>query len=269
MSIKIDASGRRSVQSETIVPGTPDQVWQAIATGPGVSSWFVPCQIDGRVGGEIRASFGPGMESTNTITGWNPPSSFTSEGSEIAPGAPKMATEWVVEAQSGGTCLVRVVHSWFADTDEWDGQFESTELGWAAFFKDLALYLAHFSGQPSKTLQLMAFSKDDQESTWTKLAGALGFLGKGVGEASISTEGAPSVGGEIKHVGSEEHPETLALLNRPAPGIGHFFAMPMGAMTCLSIRIFFFGNGASETAAREEAAWNAWIAEHFPSTAKG
>ena len=42
MSVKKDASGRRSVQVEVEVPGTPEEVWQAIATGPGVSSWFVP-----------------------------------------------------------------------------------------------------------------------------------------------------------------------------------------------------------------------------------
>src|SRR5947209_3960512 len=162
MSIKVDASGRRSVQSEALVPGTPEQVWQAIATGPGVSSWFVPCQIDERAGGTITASFGPGMESTSSITSWNPPHSFTAEGSEISPGAPVMATEWTVEARSGGTCLVRVVHSWFAETDEWDAQFEGTESGWAAFFRDLALYLAHFSGQPSKTFQLMAMSAESE-----------------------------------------------------------------------------------------------------------
>lgn len=45
MSVKIDASGRRSVQVEVEVPGTPEQVWQAIATGPGVSSWFVPTKV--------------------------------------------------------------------------------------------------------------------------------------------------------------------------------------------------------------------------------
>jgi hypothetical protein len=35
-------SGRRWVQVEVEVPGTPEEVWQAIATGPGISSWFVP-----------------------------------------------------------------------------------------------------------------------------------------------------------------------------------------------------------------------------------
>ena len=41
MGVKEESSGRRSVQVENEVPGTPEEVWQAIATGPGISSWFV------------------------------------------------------------------------------------------------------------------------------------------------------------------------------------------------------------------------------------
>ena len=46
MSVKKEASGRRSVQVEVEVPGTPEEVWQAIATGPGISSWFVPTEFE-------------------------------------------------------------------------------------------------------------------------------------------------------------------------------------------------------------------------------
>jgi hypothetical protein len=38
MSVQQDADGHRSVQAEVEVVGTPEQVWQAIATGPGISS---------------------------------------------------------------------------------------------------------------------------------------------------------------------------------------------------------------------------------------
>jgi uncharacterized protein YndB with AHSA1/START domain len=262
MSIKIDASGRRSVQSETEVPGTPEQVWQAIATGPGVSSWFVPCQIEESVGGQITASFGPGMESTSTITSWNPPHSFSADGSEMAPGAPTMATEWTVEARSGGTCVVRVVHSWFAETDEWDGQFEGTEHGWPAFFRDLALYLVHFNGQPSSTFQLMAMSAESPEETWAKLTKSFGLERKTVGDLVDSPEGGPKLSGEIKYL--EDNAENLILLKQPSPGIAHFFAFPMGGMACVSVRVFLYGKGASETAAKEEAAWSALLEENFP-----
>jgi len=264
MSIKVDANGRRSVQSEAVVPGTPDQVWQAIATGPGVSSWFVPCQMEEKEGGQIVASFGPGMESTNTITAWNPPHSFSAEGGEMSPGAPIMATEWIVEAREGGTCLVRVVHSWFAETDEWDGQFEGTETGWPAFFRDLALYLVHFNGQPSSTFQLMGFSMDSREATWSKVKTLLGFDGKDVGDSVQSPDGSATLAGEIKSLGSAENPENLMLIQQPGPGISHLFAMSMGGMTCLSIRVFLYGDGAADTVAREEAVWQAWLAENFP-----
>lgn len=261
MSTKKDASGRRSVQSEAIVPGTPEQVWDAIATGPGVSSWFVPCQIDGREGGQIVATFGPGMDSTSTITAWTPPQSFKAEGSDIGPGSPTMATEWLVEARSGGTCLVRVVHSWFAETDEWDSQFEGTEHGWPAFFRDLAVYLVHFDRQPSSTFQLMAFSTDSQEETWSKLTHMLGLAGKAVGERVESPEDAPKVAGEVNYVANGE---ILVLIDQPGSGIAHFLAIPMGGMACVSIRFFLYGSGTEETARKEEEVWSAWLSENFP-----
>ena len=58
MSVKKEANGRRSVQVEVEVPGTPEQVWEAIATGPGVGAWFVPTDVDGRVGGFAPARCG-------------------------------------------------------------------------------------------------------------------------------------------------------------------------------------------------------------------
>ena len=64
MSVKKEASGRRSVQVEIEVTGTPEEVWQAIATGPGISSWFMPTQFEERDGKTVavKVSFGPGME---------------------------------------------------------------------------------------------------------------------------------------------------------------------------------------------------------------
>ena len=67
MPVKKDAAGRRSVQAEVAVPGSPEDVWQAIATGPGISSWFVPTKMDGRVGGVVSLNFGPGMDSLATV----------------------------------------------------------------------------------------------------------------------------------------------------------------------------------------------------------
>lgn len=43
------------------VPGTPEEVSQAIATGPGTSSWFVPAEFEERDGKPValKLKFGP------------------------------------------------------------------------------------------------------------------------------------------------------------------------------------------------------------------
>jgi len=63
MSVRKDPDGRRSITVEIEVPGTPEQVWQAIATGPGISSWFVPAQVEEQDGKPVAVTlqFGPGM----------------------------------------------------------------------------------------------------------------------------------------------------------------------------------------------------------------
>jgi uncharacterized protein YndB with AHSA1/START domain len=137
MSVKIEPTGRRSIQVEVEVQATPEEAWQAIATGPGVSSWFVPTEIEDRVGGTIVSHFGPGMDSTATVTAWEPPHRFTAESQDLGPKAPPLMTEWTVEARSAETCMVRVVHSLVASSDEWDDQLASIEAGWPGFFRVL------------------------------------------------------------------------------------------------------------------------------------
>src|SRR5438046_9976368 len=106
MSVKKEASGRRSIKVEVEVPGTPEEVWQAIATGPGISSWFVPTEFEERDGKPVavKMNFGPGMESRAVLTGWDPPRMFNGQG-ECCGGSPPIATEWSVETRAGGGCL--------------------------------------------------------------------------------------------------------------------------------------------------------------------
>ncbi len=267
MSVKKDASGRRSVEAEVEVPGTPEEVWKAIATGPGISSWFVPSQIEERVGGAAICSFGPGMDSVSTITAWDPPHRFSADSrDDMGPDDPTIATEWIVEARASGTCVVRVVHSWFTDKDDWDKQFEGHTEGWVGFFRILRLYLTHFPGLPSSALQLMAMAPEPKAEAWAALTGALGLAGVAEGQRVTTAAGAPRLAGLVERVGESAYPEELLLrLDEPAPGLAHLFAMPMGGQVFLSIRFFFYGDQAAATAEREEPLWQAWLQEHFPA----
>ncbi|MGZ3141244.1 hypothetical protein ACVDFE_04405 [Lentzea chajnantorensis] len=47
------------ISKEVEVGGTPEQVWDAIATGPGIDSWFMgPHTVDGRLGGRMSLDLG-------------------------------------------------------------------------------------------------------------------------------------------------------------------------------------------------------------------
>jgi len=175
MPVKKEPSGRRSVQVEVEVPGTPEEVWRAIGTGAGISSWFVPTKLDERVGGKLTCTFAPGMESSATITAWNPPHYSAAEG-PLGPNAPTLATEWFVEARSGGTCIVRVVHSLFASTDDWDKQLEDSESGWPAFFHTLRLVLTHFRGQQFAAIHELSMPPGPQSQLWESSPARLASL---------------------------------------------------------------------------------------------
>lgn len=258
MPVKKDENGRRYVEAQTEVPGSPEEVWRAIATGSGISSWFVPSTVEEREGGSIVCSFGPGMDSVAKITKWNPPQGFTAE-TEEGPGT--VATEWTVEARGGGTCVVRVVHRWFASTDDWDAQFEGHTYGWAAFFRILRQYLAHFSGQTCSAFQLAAFSKVSAPETWKILRGALSIDDQA--RRAESTAAAPQLAGTVESL-NEEHPEVLLRLDHPAPGLVHMFVMPMCGPVMVSIRFFLYGDQGAAAMTEMQRAWSDWLASRFP-----
>lgn len=265
MPVHHDPDGSRYVQAEVEVPGTPEAVWQAIASGAGVSAWFVPTRIEGQEGGKVTSEFGPGMEASATITTWDPPHRFVAESRDDMPeNGPTIATEWTVEAAAGGTCTVRVVHRWFASTDDWDNQFEGHSYGWIGFFRILRLYLQHFAGQPSQLVQVMGTSNESPQQAWAALAGGLGLADATAGAAVRSATDAPALGGTVVDRGPDEWPSLLLLLDTPAPGVAHLFPLPMGEVVMLSVRLFFYGDQAEAASSAAAAAWWPWMTARFP-----
>ena len=206
MTVKNDDSGRRLVQLEFEVPGTPEQVWHAIATGPGISSWFVPTEVEERAGGSVAFRMGPGMDSSGRVTAWEAPVRFAYEEPDWSPGAPPLGTEFIVETRSGGTCVVRVVHSLFTTSDEWDDQLGSFESGWASHFSVLRPYLSHFYGQPCSSMRVMSNAPGSEPETWETLTRALGLTGAAQGRRwSASGAGVPPIGGVVERLGQGRH----------------------------------------------------------------
>ena len=267
MTVKIESSGRRSVQVEVEVPGTPEEVWQAIATGPGISSWFVPTEFEESDGKPVAVTmnFGPGMVSRSGVTAWDAPRMFAAQG-EGWGGSPPMATEWSVEARAGGVCLVRVVHSLFASTDDWNNQLEATESGWPGFFRTLRIYLTHFRGQRSALMPFVAPVAGTEAEAWDTLTTALGVKGLSVGQRWTAPAGVPALSGVAEYVSQSPH-DVLLRLDTPGPGVAALGAFTMGDQSMVALSCYHYGEQAVETVARETPLWQAWIQERFPMPA--
>src|SRR6516165_1920843 len=257
MSVKKEASGRRSIQVEVEVPGTPEEVWQAIATGPGISAWFVPAEFEERGGKPVAAklTFGPGMVSRSVVTAWDPPRLFAREADGWAPGSPPIATEFSIEARAGGVCVVRVVNSLFASTDDWDKQLEGTESGWPGIFRVLRIYLTHFRGLRSAMMQVMVPVAGTKMEAWATLTAALGLSGVVAGQRWAVPAGVPALGGVVEHVSQVWPYGVLSRLDKPGPGTVALFIMTVPGSVFAIFNFYLYGDQAAGTAARETPLW--------------
>lgn len=265
MPVKKEASGRRSVQVEVELPGTPEQIWQAVATGAGISSWFCPTQVEERVGGKMVFEIMPGMESTAILSAWDPPRRLAAEDPGWMPGMPPVATEWTVEARAGGKCLVRVVHSLFASTDDWDSQLEGTESGWPGCFRILRLSLTDFRGQRCSLMRAVGMAGGAEAEAWKKVAEALGAKGFTAGQRWAAGAGAPPLAGVIEQfTESKDHHDLLVRLEQPAPGVAWVNLFDCGGSVMASLAFYLYGDAAAEAARRDEPLWRAWMSQQFP-----
>jgi uncharacterized protein YndB with AHSA1/START domain len=263
---------RRAVELEFEVPGTPEQVWHAIATGPGISSWLFPTDVEERVGGAVTFHIGPGMESAGVVTAFDPPRRIAYEEPDWNPPAPPLGTEFVIEARAGGTCVVRMVHSLFTSKEDWDDQFDGFEAGWVSFFDVLRTYLRHFFGMPCSPIRLMSDSGASTEAAaWEALQRALGLENVVKGSRQrASGPGVPPLAGVVERVGQRKHQhEVMLRLDEPAPGIALAGAYTWGGSVHAAIGLYLYGERGAAAIARDESAWKAWMERHFPAIAKG
>lgn len=266
MSVRKDPSGHRSIQVEIEVPGTPEEVWRAIATGPGISSWFVPTVFEMRDGKPVavKLTMAPGMESTSVVTAWDPPRKWLANSDGWLPGMPQMANEWSVEARAGGKCVVRIVQSLFASTDDWDNQLESAAHGWPGFLRALALYLTHFRGQGSATMKWVVPFAGTEAEAWEALIAALGLKGVSEGQRCSTPAGVPALSGVAEYY-TENPNDALLRLDKPGPGIAALGTFTCGGPTMVAMSIYLYGEPAAGTVTREMPLWDAWMQKRFPA----
>lgn len=247
---------------EVEVPGTPAEVWQAIATGPGIATWFVPAEVEEHEGGRIVSDHGPYGTSTGVVTVWEPPHRFAYEERDWgpdAPGAPPWATELLVEARGGGTCVVRLVSGFFTGGDGWEKHLEGTDEGWTAALRNLRLALTHFPGRPAAALMTFGtVAGRHPDDVGREVLTALGLDTAVVGATVHLDEPAPETYGTVVDVGRRS---VTLRLDRPHPGILEIATFDNGGAVA-AVRGYLYGPGGEQVAATQAPRWTAWLAGH-------
>jgi uncharacterized protein YndB with AHSA1/START domain len=264
MPLKSDDSGNRWVEMEFLVPGTPEQVWHAIATGAGMRAWFTEASVEERVGGDIAFDFGDencGEDiSAGKVTAWEPPTRFAYEEYGWNGDAPPVATEVTIVSRSGDRCVVRMVHSLFTEKDDWDDELESFEKGWPGFFEVLKIYLANFAGAPAAAVCAMAGHPEGEATAWSTLTGALGLAGANVGDRCETPPGAPRLAGTVERVHQDAHArEVMLRIEEPAAGVAVIGSCSIGDEARAIATLYLYGADAGEIAAAEQPKWASWL----------
>jgi uncharacterized protein YndB with AHSA1/START domain len=249
------------LRKEITLQATPEQVWEAIATGPGIDAWFMGRnQVEPREGGRTSMTIGPQTEE-GTVTGWDPPRRFAYQG-----GSPDEATfmafEWLIEGRDDGTCVLRLVQSGVLG-DDWETEYDALGKGWDMYLHQLAQYLTFFRGRTAAPVMVMLPGAGDAEHVWPRLYDGLGLGGQPAegDKVRLTPEGLGPIEGVVDYL------SPVALGVRTENGLYRFVRGFEGSVG-VGHHLYADDADAADAADAKEAeqAWQAWLSRLFDAS---
>lgn len=243
------------------VPAAPAQVWEAIASAAGISAWMMPAELEPRVGGAVVFHMGPepDMTSRGRITAFEPSQRLVYEedwaelvgedGSDVTP----LVTEFLVEARSGGSCVVKIVTSAFGVGADWEQEFfDEMGRGWAPMLDNLRLYLTHFPGQHVTPLFADAAVAAPPEAA---VAAVRAALGAGAVGAPVAANG---LRGRVERL-VDRH--VLVVLDPPIAGLLSFYSFGADDSSTVHLSGHLFADEARAYVDANQDRWKQWLTE--------
>jgi len=161
------------LEKEITLEATPEAVWEAISTGPGIDSWFMGhSRVDPNEGGMVTTELG-GFTIKSKVTTWEPPTRFAHR-SNATPDGNFMAFEYLIAGRDGGSTTFRMVQSGIMG-DNWEAEYRALDEGWDLYLHTLDQYLRYFSGRSSVAISGQAGPRASEQETWDVLAQGLGL----------------------------------------------------------------------------------------------
>jgi uncharacterized protein YndB with AHSA1/START domain len=230
------------IRREVALDATPEQVWEAIATGPGLTAWFAPMDVDA---------------DSDMVVAWEPGKHLAIQTPQAEDGSTQ-AFEYLIEARDQGSTVLRFVHSGVFG-DDWSDEFEDmTGKGWDMYLHTLAQYLSHFAGRPAVYVEAESPPSSAQPDTWPRVLEALGAgasrpveLGTAV---HLDLAGVSAIDGVVDYLSSN----FVGL--RTADALVRFHGRaPIGMTVAVSHHTY----GRDLDVAKATQAWEAWLADVF------
>ncbi len=254
----------RVIDLSVEVIGNAETVWRAVATGPGISSWYVPHTVEECAGGIATASFGPEpeMQIAGRVAVWEPPRRVVFDGGE---GVDGLSFEWTVEphednARQDNICTVRLQNTGFADDDPQYGYMTD---GWKLFMANLQLHLKHFAGQTATSALPMVMWPVTPDQGWEILVSGLCIdkMPKIGRRLDVVADEQTKLGGTVVDTGARC---ISLLIDTPAPGTAFLTSEDGGGFTMVSVWLYLYGTEGAAVAARDDVSWRAWLASRAP-----
>ena len=176
----------RAISLEITLPVSPEAVWSALTEPEEIARWFPPVATAGPGEGHtVTFSWGPAVEWTSTAVIWEPgrhvrwvddPAAY--EAAVKSGGVLPLAVDWSIKGR-GGTTVVRLVHSGWGVSSEWDEAFSATETGWRYFLYNLRHYLTRHHGTRRTMISARRPTTIPRASLWERVFGREGFRVRG------------------------------------------------------------------------------------------
>ncbi len=242
------------------VPAAPYEVWEAIATGPGISSWFVPTEADDHVGGRVRMHFSGFGDATAEIVEWDPPNRFVylTEGDEGG-----LTNEWTVEPTETDLSTVRLRVSGFREDQPED--FDGLSGGWPIFLGNLRLHVSHFKGAEARSITPTVMVPGGHDEAWSAVCDTLGIPVDLSPAAHIATsgEGVPMLAGTVEEAlfMPGRTSAYLVLMDAPSSGTAFVAVEGDGEQVACSVWLYLYDVDSDEVDDR----WTPFLAQRWGS----
>lgn len=173
----------REVSVEIEISASMDDVWEALTDANELTRWFpLEARVEPGPQGTVHLSWGKDFEWNQRIEIWNPPGQLktsyevrhTGEGApgevsdSIASEPVQIAIDYRLESRAGRTRL-RLVHSGFLTSSDWDDEYDGVRRGWGHELSSLRHYLERHQGRNRSVAWARALLDAPVPSIWKRL----------------------------------------------------------------------------------------------------